>query len=110
MRVQFRAEGGFAQIPGLSRTVTIDTSDLPIEDAAHLEQLIETARFFTLPERVEPIHPPPGSADYRTYFITVEKAGASHTVRCIEPITDSHLQALVAQLRTLQRRIAAGGT
>src|ERR671933_2540178 len=102
MRVHFRAEGGFAHIPGLSRTVTIDTSELPPGEAAHLEQLIESARFFALPNEVDPLHAAPGRADHRTYSITVEEAGASHAVRCSEPITDSRLHALVAYLRTVQ--------
>jgi hypothetical protein len=109
MRVQFGAEGGFAHIPGLSRPVTIDTSELSDEEAAQLERLIEMARFFALPEEVEPIRRAPGSADYRTYSITVETADESHTVRFIEPIGDAHLQALIAELRTLQRRISLGG-
>jgi hypothetical protein len=47
MRIRFKTEGGFAYFPGLSKPVTIDTDELPAEEAKELERLIEAADFLT---------------------------------------------------------------
>jgi hypothetical protein len=101
VRIQFRSEGGFAHFPGLSKPMIVDTASLPAADAAELEQLVHEARFFTRPVQIG--GPGAGGADYRTYTISVESAGQSHTIRVIEPVGDSSLQALIDGLRARQR-------
>ena len=101
MRIQFHSEGGFAHFPGLSRPVTVDTAAMSPQESAELEELVRAARLFTRPARVG--SPGPGAADYRTYTISVEEAGQSHTIQVIEPVEDPSLQALIDRLRARQR-------
>jgi len=91
MRVQFKAEGGVAFFPGLSKPKTIDSDDLSPAEAAKLKRLVTAARFYDLPA-----DPPQraGAADYRQYTITIED-GRRHTVRLADPVEDPDLQALL---------------
>jgi hypothetical protein len=103
MQIQFQVEGGIAHFPGLSRPVTVDTSSLPPAQAAGLENLVRTSGFFQRPPQVGT--PARGAADYRTYTIHVENGAQSHTVRIVEPVEDSSLQALIDALRAHQKQI-----
>lgn len=100
MRITFQTEGGFAHFPGLNKPLTLDTSALPERDAAGLSDLVARADFFA---RAAQVGAGEGKADYRTYNITVEDAGRSHSVRVVEPVEDPHLQALIDGLRSRQR-------
>src|SRR3712207_8447327 len=71
MRISFRMEGGLAHVPGLSEPVSVDTDELPAEEASELERLIEAARFFELPATSAL---PRGAADYQKYTITVARS------------------------------------
>src|SRR3954467_6491476 len=92
MRIRYKVDGGFAYFPGLHQPVTIDTDQLPTEEANKLERLIEAAGFFDLPA-VTP--PPRGAADYFQYTISVTAPDHTHTVRLTDPIKDPNVQALV---------------
>jgi hypothetical protein len=105
MRVQFKTEGGFAYLPGLSQPVTIDTDGLSPEEAGKLERLVEAAGFFGLPATSEP---PRGGADMRSYTISISSSGRSHTARIVEPIENPQLQALVDYLSEKARQSRAG--
>jgi hypothetical protein len=105
MRVQFKTEGGFAYLPGLSQPVTIDTDVLSPEEAGKLERLVEAAGFFGLPATSGP---PRGGADLRTYTISVSSSGRSHTVKVVEPVENPQLQALVDYLGEKARESRAG--
>src|ERR687884_2261386 len=94
MRVTFTMEGGFVYLPP-SEPVTIDTDDLPVEEANELERLIETVGFFELPETSPP---PRGAADYLRYTISATTPEHSHTVHLTDPIGDPAVQALVEYL------------
>ena len=98
MRIHFQSDGGIAYFPGLNKPIDVDTASLPPQSAAELERLVGAARFFTQPARVGVANP--GAADYRTYTISVEDSGRSHTIQVIEPIQDPSLQALIDRLRT----------
>ncbi len=100
MRIQFQTEGGFAYIPGLNRPITIDTASLPPPEAARVEGLVHAANFFALPAQAGTAGA--GAADYRTYTVTVEDGGQSHTVRAIDPVQDPSLRALIEHLRAQQ--------
>ena len=93
-------DGGFVYLPARSEPVTIDTEDLPAEEASELEHLIEAADFFELPETSPP---PRGAADYVRYTISVTIPGRSHTVHLTDPIENPDLQALVEYLETKAR-------
>lgn len=100
--VRLEGEGGFAHIPGLSRPIEVDTDDLDPADATMLRFLITKADFF---ERgFDSAAPPRGSADYRTWTITVTAEGRSRTVRLTEPIEDPVLRQLVDRLRAWRRQ------
>jgi hypothetical protein len=95
MRVRFKMDGGFVYLPARSEPTTIDTDDLPGEEAKELERLIKAAGFFELPETSSP---PRGAADYLRYTVSVMTPERSHTVHLIDPIEDPHVQALVEYL------------
>src|SRR6185436_15346457 len=67
MRVELQTEGGMAYFPGLSKPVVVDSSDLPKEQAARLQQLIDSTHFFDLPAASRSV--PKGAADIRRYTI-----------------------------------------
>jgi hypothetical protein len=100
MRVQFKTDGGFVYLPARSEPVTIDTDELPAEEADELNRLIEAAGFFDLPEASAPTS---GAADYLEYTISVTTAERSRTVRLTDPIEDPDVQALVEYLEAKAR-------
>ena len=81
----------------LSSPRTIDSDQLPGQEADELKRLVNTAHFFALPAVVG--SPPSGAADYRQYTITIADAGKQHTVHVTDPIEDPNLQALVTNLK-----------
>ncbi|GHO86499.1 protealysin inhibitor emfourin [Dictyobacter formicarum] len=93
MRIQVRIEGGFAQLPGLSTPRTLDSATLSAQNANEMRQLVQAANFFELPAVQDK---PARGADYRTYHITVEDNGRSHTLQVSDPIRDPQLQALLS--------------
>ncbi|MGW4060010.1 protealysin inhibitor emfourin [Amycolatopsis sp. NPDC004747] len=98
VRVRLEGEGGFAHIPGLTRPVEVDTSDLDPADAAALRALLARSGFFGRhPEAAA--KPLPGAADYRTWTLTATEGAKSHTIRLTEPIEDPALRDLVGWLR-----------
>jgi hypothetical protein len=97
MRVRFKMNGGFVYLPARSEPVTIDTDDLPAEEAKELERLIDAAGFFELPETSSP---PRGAADYLRYTISATTPEHSHTVQLTDPIEDPYVRALVEYLET----------
>jgi hypothetical protein len=105
MRIQFKTEGGIAHLPGLSEPVTIDTHELPAEQANELERLIEVAEFFELPATSAP---PPGAADYQQYTISVTTPNRSHEARLTDPIENPRVRELVNYLRAkmIEARLA----
>jgi hypothetical protein len=107
MKIQFTMDGGFAYFPGLSQPVDIDVASLPTDEATKLTELIHAAQFFALPAQVGTA--PPGAADLRTYTITVDENGTSHTVKVSDPISDPTLQELVDHLRADAQRTRPGG-
>jgi hypothetical protein len=98
MRVGFQTTGGLAAFPGLAARRTIDIDRLPPDDRQSFERLVADARFFDLPSALPP---PDGSADYRTYRITIEDASRHHTVTVSDPVREPALQALIARLHSL---------
>jgi hypothetical protein len=102
MRIVFMTEGGLAFFPGLSRPALIDSHDLSAAEAAELARLLDSARFFELPEDSGALHR--GAADYRQYTITVENKNRRHTVHLADPIEHPQLQALVDFLRRHAQR------
>jgi hypothetical protein len=105
MRVTFQTEGGIAHFPGLSQPVTIETDQLPEQEAAKLRELMGAARLLDRPAQMGKAAR--GAADYRQYTITVEANDRRYTVRLTDPIEDPELQRL---LRFLQDKAKAERT
>ena len=101
MRIQFATQGGIAFLPGLSRPVTIDSSEMPEQEAADLARLVEAAHFFSLPAQANAATP--GAADYQQYTVTVEDGGRRHTVQLVDPVEDPALRALLDRLKAQAR-------
>jgi hypothetical protein len=101
VRIEFKSEGGIAHFPGLSRPIVIDTAQLPQGESEPLEALINAVRFFDLPPAVG--QPRPGSADYRTYTLTITDGARSHSIKAYDPIENDALRTLIDSLRTRSR-------
>lgn len=72
--VVFRQEGGFAAVPGLSRSVTVDEASLPPDEGSELRALLRAP-----PSRAKK---PRRGADLRSYHLEVHEEG-----RCVRSIT-----------------------
>ncbi len=107
MRIHFRMEGGVAYFPGLSKPVTIESDQLPKEEAAELKRLVDAARFFDLPTMASA--PRRGAADYYQYTVTIEEGRRSHSVRLADPLGNPDLQALLDFLRAKARALRKAG-
>lgn len=93
MLVRIERTGGFG---GLRKQVVVDSKKLSVEDAEKLQQDINTAKFFELPEKF-PL--PEHGADYFVYRITVETENKKHTVEVTEPMIPDTLRPLVSRLK-----------
>jgi hypothetical protein len=102
MRITLQTEGGIAHFPGLSRPVTIETDQLPEQEAAELRKLVDAARLSDRPAQAG--KPAPGAADVRQYTITVESGDRSQTLRMTDLGDDPDLKRL---LRFLQDKAKA---
>jgi hypothetical protein len=98
MRIEFKTEGGFAYFPGLNKPVTIDSDELPEQEAGELRQMLQAARFFELPKRVGKISPQ--AADVKQYKVTIKDKKASHTVQMTDLTDDPYLQKLLSFLKS----------
>ncbi len=92
MLIHFERTGGFA---GMSTAVTLNTDSLPEEEARKLQEMVDAAGFFNLPEKF-PL--PARGADYFVYRLTVESEGRKHTVEVSEPAVPAELRPLLQAL------------
>jgi hypothetical protein len=97
MRIDYERTGGFA---GMRLAATIDTTTLPADQAAELQDLIDNAHFFDLPAKIPS---PPNVADQFYYRVTIEAKSKQHTVEAGEASASPELQALLQQLTLLAR-------
>lgn len=100
MKVSFKSEGGFGFFPGLNKPVEIDSSELPADEANHLEKLVDKAQFFAQPEASPP---PTKGADFKTYTISVDNQGQQHKIEVTDLHQNSELQDLLSYLRKKQK-------
>lgn len=75
MKILFERTGGFT---GRKVQGTLDSSDLPPNQARQLIKLLKKSRFFELPAELE--LPSPG-ADQFNYKVTIENENGRHTVK-----------------------------
>ena len=97
MRVELQTEGGIAFFPGLNKPIVLNSNDLSKAQSDQLQQLLDSTRFFELPAASRSV--PKGAADMRRYTITIEDGRRRRTVRLVDPIEDTHLQALIEFLQ-----------
>jgi hypothetical protein len=97
MRIEFERSGGFA---GMRLSVTVDTNTLDAEEAQEMQNLIDEASFFDLPEELECEN----EADNFTYQVTVEQSEEiRHTVRMKESAAPDELMPLLQRLNLMAR-------
>jgi hypothetical protein len=106
LRIEFKMEGGFAHFPGLSKPVRIDADQLSREESAQLEQLVQKARFFDLPGKVNVARK--GAADYYQYTITIQMGKQSHTIKLVDPVEDTNLNELLLFLKKKSKETRSG--
>lgn len=94
MKIYFEQSGG---ILGIDSNISIDIDYLSPDEASKLQQLVEDAKFFELPE--ESPESPQHSADYFEYKITIEAKDRKHDVKTTDITMQSNLAPLIRYLR-----------
>jgi emfourin len=95
MHIDFTRTGGFA---GLRLSTSVDTSELPPEQAQEVDHLISEAAFFDLPKELLPQNPRPDRFEYR---LTVDAGDRSHSVVVSDAAAPESLRPLLNYLTTL---------
>jgi|SRR5579859_4992989 len=95
MRIEFTRSGGYT---GIRLNRTFDTVQLPEEEAHQLDQLVDAANFFNLPEGLQS-----GGADKLQYKISIERDGKTHTVQADERAAPPSLAGLIKKLEAAAR-------
>ena len=99
LSIHYERTGGFA---GLHLKKTIIIADLPISEAHEIQDLIENASFFSLPENLP--SPEPG-VDRFHYLIEVTTSDRQHRVEFGESAAIGKIKPLVDKLNELARRL-----
>ena len=102
MRLTYQRSGGFA---GMVQTFGVETESLPPEKARELESLVESADFFSLPEKITAEQP---GEDRFQYTITVEAGKRRHRVSAGESTLPDNLRPLVEKLGEFSRAARYG--
>ncbi|MGB9176284.1 MAG: protealysin inhibitor emfourin [Methanoregula sp.] len=92
MQIRYVQSGGFS---GMRKTSVVDTQKLPADEAKKVQDLVESAGFFNLPEKFPK---PKSGADYFTYSLTVEDGTRSHSIEVSEPSAPESLRPLIRYL------------
>ncbi len=95
MRVDFIRTGGVA---GVRLTTSVETTELPPDQAVTLHKLLDDSRFFDLPENIAPPRPMPDRFEYR---LTVASAEQTHTVTVNDAACPDSLKPLINYLTTM---------
>jgi hypothetical protein len=102
MKFQLERSGGFTGIP---LRAVIDSESLSQDERQALELLVDSADFFTLPEKIQSSGQ---AADQFSYKLTVEKAGKSHTIQVSEAEIPEKLKPLLQRVTALARSTRKG--
>jgi len=95
-KISFERTGGFM---GRKVSVSLDLDDLPDEQAALLDDLLDEADFFELPADMTK----PAMPDAFTYNITVRSDNKEHSVRCGDASMPDDLRPLLDELNKQAR-------
>ncbi len=92
MKILFQRSGGIA---GTVMETKLDSAALSPEQHSELTNLIESASFFSQPEKLEG---PPGSADDYEYRLSVEDGARQHSIVFDHLATPTEMKPLVRWL------------
>jgi hypothetical protein len=95
MRINFSLSGGFT---GIRRSVTLDTATMSRDEASELEDCVNRAGFFDLPEVLQS-----GGADRLQYKLTIERDAASHSIQMDDGSIPLALSLLIKKLEAAAR-------
>jgi hypothetical protein len=96
MVIRVQQEGGIGFFPRLAEPVTVDTASLPQDEATALVAAVTRADFS--PAAAKAAEPAPGSADHRTYTITVVDGPETRMITVSDPILDPALSEIVGKV------------
>lgn len=100
MKIFFKPEGGFGYFPGLNKSLELNCDKMSSEEADHLQELIDEACFFDLPN-AEPQSR--RGADQKHYQIRVEEDGRVHGIEVSDTTENKALNNLVSYLSRKQK-------
>lgn len=100
MKIYFERSGGFM---GRNVATTVDTNQIPPEQALSLLNKVDNSDFFGLPESLSGGLESAAGADQLCYKVTVEVAGVQHTVETSDTGAPEQLQPLLDELSHLAR-------
>ena len=92
MTISFERSGGFTGVP---LKYSVNSDDLSESDRNELEQLVNAADFFELPEQIKA---PPGAADVFQFDITLNDGGREHKVEVDQTVVPEKLNPLLKWL------------
>lgn len=95
MRIDFVRTGGFT---GMRLSTSVETTELPPDQAANLQKLLDDSGFFELPEKLMPDKPQP---DRFEYHLTVASAQKTHSVDVSDAAAPQSLRPLLNYLTTM---------
>src|ERR1700730_12644000 len=95
MRINFSLSGGFT---GIRRSLSLDGTTMPREEARELEESVNRAGFFDLPGVLQS-----GGADRLQYKLTIDRDGSSHSVQMDDGSIPSALSPLIKKLAAAAR-------
>ncbi len=95
MHIDFTRTGGFA---GMRLSCSVDTDQLPADQATELNTLLGNAAFFELPDKIVPDKQQPDRFEYR---LNVDAGDKSHSVTVSDAAAPESLRPLLNYLTTL---------
>jgi hypothetical protein len=93
MHIRLSTDGGFAYLP--RQPINVDLDSLPADESAALQQLVENAGFFALPEKCAA----QSGGDMREFTIEVDNGEQCHTVTVPETEASPALIELIDRLQ-----------
>ncbi len=100
MKIYFERSGGFM---GRNVSTTVDTNQIPPEQALSLLKKVDYSDFFCLPESLTGGLESASGADQLCYKVTVDVDGIEHTVETSDAGAPAELQPLLDELSSIAR-------
>ncbi|MBP6016311.1 MAG: hypothetical protein KA586_06290 [Candidatus Promineofilum sp.] len=100
MKIYYERSGGFM---GGNVSTTVDTNQIPPEEALTLLEKLDDSDFFCLPQTLTGGPESLSGTDQFCYKVTVEIAGVQHTVETLDHDAPQELQPLLDELGKIAR-------